>query len=372
MLDLKETASPIDKGEIIRPFPILDSMLKPRPWIIKNFAMAGCANALFSDPGKGKSLLELSAGAAVAAGDKYFGPMEIRKNGPVLVVNREESLDEQYHRLWAVMQHRRQASEDIPLHLFGRDDIRLLARSKKTGNFERTKFQDYLVQHIRDEGYVMVVIDPMIELVDNLDENSSVDMNRLVEELASIGRDTGAAMLAVHHSRKGGARGADSLRGSSALRGRFRAMTQLVGIDDNDDVAIPEGANKDMYRTTLNQKQSYGPDGEQWFYKLFLYDHLRTEETNATLMPVKVGREIDPEEIVKFLDGKRYYKRTSKDRTTLSSEDSLVVEFNISAVAAKKHIAGALKEKRLATELQHCPIAKEKQPHFVRPVFDVF
>jgi RecA-family ATPase len=363
MLDLKETASPIDKGEIIRPFPILDSMLKPRPWVVKNFVMAECGNALFAGPGEGKSLLELSVAAAVAAGDSHFGQLEIKRNGPVLVINREEALGEIYHRAWAVMKHRGELDRDIPLHLYERPNIRLLERDRSSGKFRGTDFREQLIAQIKEGGYVMVVIDPMIELIDGLDENASVDMNRLAEELAIIGRETGAGILAVHHSRKGNSRGAESMRGSSALHGRFRVVTQLNRLSAEDDIGVPQD-KRHLYRTTLNSKQNYGPDGEQWFYKLHLYDHKPSGEVNATLMPTVVKTAVDDDKLVAFLHGQRYYKKPDKKQGVVSSARMLHVEFDIDEVAAARHISRLLETGQVRLIKRTDKVAKRPTDHF--------
>lgn len=81
------------------------------------------------------------------------------------------------------------------------------------------------VRHLRP---VLIVIDTLARCMWAGDENSAQDMGTLVAHVDLIRRETGAAVLLLHHTRKDGA----SERGSGALRGAADTMLQLSRVDD--------------------------------------------------------------------------------------------------------------------------------------------
>jgi len=72
----------------------------------------------------------------------------------------------------------------------------------------------------------LIVVDTLARVALGADENSASDMGRVVAGFDMLKRETGATVLALHHSRKDG--GAE--RGSSALRGAADVMIRCESV----------------------------------------------------------------------------------------------------------------------------------------------
>lgn len=72
----------------------------------------------------------------------------------------------------------------------------------------------------------VLIVDTLARAMQDGDENSAKDMGQLVEACNRIQRETGAAVVLVHHSNKSGGE-----RGSSALRGAADMMIEMTADD---------------------------------------------------------------------------------------------------------------------------------------------
>jgi hypothetical protein len=86
---------------------------------------------------------------------------------------------------------------------------------------------DILIDQTRDLGLGLVIFDTLHQSMVGGDENSSRDMGVVIQSCKRIQRETGAAVMLVHHTGKNGA----SERGSSSLRGAASAMIELSNED---------------------------------------------------------------------------------------------------------------------------------------------
>src|SRR6185503_12980305 len=76
----------------------------------------------------------------------------------------------------------------------------------------------------------LIVVDTLARAIAGDDENSAQDMAAFIGRVSSIARETGAAVLVVHHPGKDDARG---MRGSTAL---FAACDAVIKITANGDL----------------------------------------------------------------------------------------------------------------------------------------
>lgn len=262
MMSLKDAVPEEERpGQIEWLFPLPESV-PARPWVIEGVAMRRQVSAIAAAPGAGKSALTLHLAQMVATG-RPWAWWEPRESGPVLIVNREDDREEMHRRLLG-MQHAQPGPAEHGVGVLNRPSVTLVMRDEN-GALARTSFHTELIGHIRDSGAVMVVLDPMIELAGNLDENSNVDMNFLVETLRDVAIAGNCAVLLIHHTRKGAAAGdMDGMRGGSAIAGRVRAANTLDRMSDDAKrrlLDLDEQENAHNYRVLHSAKQNYSETG---------------------------------------------------------------------------------------------------------------
>lgn len=92
---------------------------------------------------------------------------------------------------------------------------------------------DLLVDAANTISAGFIVLDTQAWMTPGLDENSVSDMGRYVRGLSRLMEGTGACVLTIHHSSKGG----ESLRGSSAVHG---AADTVINLDRRTDEGTQE------------------------------------------------------------------------------------------------------------------------------------
>lgn len=111
----------------------------------------------------------------------------------------------------------------------------------------------------------LVVIDTLARVMPGGDENSSMDMSRIIQALDTIREATGACILIVHHTGKNAAMGA---RGHSSLRAALDTEMEVTKLDNGP-------------RTAKITKQKDGMDGTEFSFNLHVVDLGQDEDGDA-------------------------------------------------------------------------------------------
>jgi hypothetical protein len=184
-----------------------DIELQPRKtWLVRDWLGAGDISCLFGQPGTGKSTIAIDLAFHIAAGRAWFGQRVLQCG--VLYVAAERA-DVGKRRMAALRKH--YDIHDIPLAVVsGSADLR--------SNEDHAKeIIGYAEQLANLGGYPvgLMIIETVNRVLAGGDENSSVDMGKLIHMLALIQAKTEAHLMVVHHSPIEGRR----MRGHSSLLG---------------------------------------------------------------------------------------------------------------------------------------------------------
>jgi len=182
-------------------------------------------------------MLELQIAAGLAAGaplldgalSKWAPDEWESRPGKVVLVAAEETADEMWRRLHAVVHHlhgtRGCPAPGLLLQLL-RDNLHIHTPAGVASpvlmdaDGRRTEQVDNLMRAA--EGARLVILDPARQL-HTADENDSTMMNALVGILSSVARKSGAAVLVAHHTNR-----ASSLLGVGDSAGAARGSTALT------------------------------------------------------------------------------------------------------------------------------------------------
>jgi hypothetical protein len=173
---------------------------RPEPiiWAWEPYLAEGTLNVLAAYMKVGKSTFSYALAVAVARGDSFLsGPT---KRGGVLIL--------------AVEEHRR----DVKLRLakFGmlaKDPIHVHAAALDSSPGTLAAVRDYIVAH----QIVLLILDTLSRFWRIEDENNNAQVMARLSPLLDLARETGVALLLVHHERKAGGEEGRSIRGGSAL-----------------------------------------------------------------------------------------------------------------------------------------------------------
>ena len=227
--------------------PLLAEDPKPIPWRVENVVADGTVTVISAESGAGKSWLAQAFCSAVKRGGWVAGLQCAL--GTALYVDAEmgpEMFVNQRLRPAGIEEPEFEYIDAMGLDISRSDDLEWL-RSK-----------------IQETGANLVVIDSLRRLTPSKGENDSDDMAPVVAAIAKLARDTGAAILLIHH--KGDSE--KFYRGSTAIKDQADALFALLreGEEDSDS-----GVRKLRCRGGKG-KMRYAPEPEDVFLTISPFD----------------------------------------------------------------------------------------------------
>lgn len=206
----------------------LDGLKPPTP-LIERILYYDTPSWLIGRPGCGKSFVALDWAGHIGSGLNWNGFVTHQTN-VIYVMPESPGGVAQRKRAWEqAMGQKMQGVFFLPIPISAMDSRQVRALT------------DLAIE--KDAG--LIILDTQARMTVGLEENSSKDMGVFVEAVDHIRRRTGACVLTVHHTPRGG----DHLRGSTALEG---AAGTIVTVKNDGGIielaADPEhgGKTKDV------------------------------------------------------------------------------------------------------------------------------
>lgn len=174
---------------------LADASLTATAWLVDGLIPLGGLTILHGLGKTGKTTLLTHLAGAIVKGSPFL-EREVRK-GPVVWLDLEQHLALTVRKLAGAG-----ASEQphlVYIHNGVAPDLR------------------EVVDAVRKNGAVAVVVDSLSTLLRLQDENAAAEVTTKVSPLLRLARDTNTAVIAIHHDRKREGAGAGSMRGSSVF-----------------------------------------------------------------------------------------------------------------------------------------------------------
>lgn len=187
----------------LTPQDLLDLNIPEPEWLVEDILPKGYVVVLSGPPKSGKGLLTLDMIASIAEGSSFLSKSVAQ--GPVMYVSAEEPLGEVKVRF---LNRIGDEGVDLPIHILPVDGT--FTQSLK---IENSTDVAKLTMAIRRVKPVLIVFD-VLRMMNDLEENDSDDMSRIMNEIRKLARSSGAAIVVSHHMNKNGVQ-----RGSNAIAG---------------------------------------------------------------------------------------------------------------------------------------------------------
>jgi RecA-family ATPase len=189
--------------------------LPPVEWLIEGILPAGAQAMLFGVPGEGKSFVPLSWALAIGCRDSWMG--RETKPGSVVYVVAEGGRGINNRAAACVREHQFEAVDQTffvlnAVQLANREEVTELLWALNNGNIKPS----------------LIIFDTLSRCFAGRDENAAQEVSLMLQQIGRIQRETGGAVLLVHHTTKPKGKRAPSERGSSALRGAMDTMIRVA------------------------------------------------------------------------------------------------------------------------------------------------
>jgi len=209
---------PFTMGELLR-------MKLPKDlFLVENLIPEQGLAVLSGNPENCKSWALLHIAQCVATGEPVFGKFKVKK-GNVLIFDEESGLYEACKRIQIIKPK------------FATKVFIFLDKGIKVDNPEHI---ENIIKIIQEKNIKLVIFDPFIS-IHNKSENSSDEMQRVIEALRKLTVE-GATVLFAHHNRKEQASSkktsSQNMRGSSAIWAGVNSHIDLIKTNENDKDTI--------------------------------------------------------------------------------------------------------------------------------------
>lgn len=225
---------------LLYPFPIEGKDIPRRQWIVPGLLLRRNVTILVAPPGSGKSLLTLQMGLMMGTG-MVWGGWRPRKPCKILIINAEDDNDEMQRRLYAACGQMQITTLDElreRLAIAQAPETIVIAKAdSRTKTVIAQPMVEQLVATVKEHQFDVLVVDPFAETFEG-DENSNSELKWAAVLWRKIARETNAAVMLVHHTRKFGAEAGnmDSARGGGALVGVARIVATLFQMTKEEAV----------------------------------------------------------------------------------------------------------------------------------------
>jgi hypothetical protein len=208
---------PAPVSQRFRCIPCLEFLQQPAPkWIIRNLLPESGLVVVFGESGSGKSFVALDLAMAIARGEPWRG--HAVRQGQVVYVAAEGAGGFR-NRLIAYRRHFNMPADKM-----------LLGVIPDSPNLLQKEDTQALVNSLACVKPTAVFIDTLNQVMPGGNENSSEDMGRVLGHCRSIGYETGALIVLIHHAGKDASKGA---RGWSGLRAAADAEIEISRHNEN-------------------------------------------------------------------------------------------------------------------------------------------
>jgi len=233
---------------------------EPLEYLIDGMFSEASLNIVYGPPGSLKSMVLVDACCCIAAGIPWLSPLPVDTNikpiatiqAPILWIDFDNGTRRTDERFDAIGKAKRLKPE-TPINYVSMPTPWLDASNSRAVT--------ELAQLVEQLSARFVVIDNLGLIAGNVEENNA-EMSQVMGNLRWLAETSGAAVVLIHHQRKGngsGARKGDTLRGHSSIEAALDLALVIERPDGSDEI-------------TITPTKVRGPDPRK-LAALFTYSH---------------------------------------------------------------------------------------------------
>jgi hypothetical protein len=225
------TRYPVNRREALRPESMEALLSEPEPplkWMIEGLWTDQSRGFIAGHPGVGKTWIALDMLISLCTGGLCMGKYKPAYRAPCLLIEEEASRHNLQRRIHALARSRGLAPSDLKS---------LLHITRQFAKIPQDSMK--IVEIIKENGIKFVVFDSLRRF-HSANENSSNEMQAVLDSFAMIGVMGECSVLLIHHLSKGGKDNADKsiferMRGSSDF---WAWRDCIIGVEGKEDAEL--------------------------------------------------------------------------------------------------------------------------------------
>jgi len=257
------------------PFAWPDPALIPRRrWLFGHWLLRGEITAVIAPSGVGKSTITTAIKLSLASGTAFLDKGLPEGARTVWLWNLEDDQDELSRQVTACALRHGKTPADCGNRLYVDSglDQRLCTAIEDGDGFKLVEpVYDNLKAEIIERGIDVLTIDPFVSSHE-IDENKNVQIDKVVKRWKLLAKETGCAIVLVHHTKKMGGREvrAEDSRGAVALIAAARVVLTIntMTAEEGERFGITDKAERlSIVRIDNDKANRSPPENATWFKK---------------------------------------------------------------------------------------------------------
>lgn len=274
-------SEPIGAPGLATPYEWRDpSRIEPRDWLHGRDVLRGYVGALVAPGAAGKTIFSVARALALVTGRPLLGKRVHGGPKRAWIWNLEDDLEEVSRIIQAACKHWSITPADIGGRLFidtalGGKPLRLASSGGPDGlQFDTELIMD-LTDELRSRRIDYFHVDPFVSS-HAVDENSNMEIDKIVKEWALLAHTTSTAVCLAHHTSKAGSGEVTALsaRGAVALMNACRTGVTINRMTEEEAAryGIEGGARRRYFRVYDDKSNRAPPADDSDWYRLHSVD----------------------------------------------------------------------------------------------------
>lgn len=222
----------------------IEAPIPPPSWMVAGIWSDKSHGIMAGEPKTMKSTIATDLAVSIASGTKFLGEFEVDAQGPVTIIQEENTPGLMRDKLLKIA-HSRGLAESASLHggvLEMRPHASLPIMLMNQAGFDLTdeEWLEKLDKHCKKHKPQLVVLDPLYRIIGDRDENSSKDMAPILNDLMRIKTERNTGILIIHHYHKSRPenprRAGQRMAGTKTFHGWVESALYVERVDDTEPV----------------------------------------------------------------------------------------------------------------------------------------
>jgi hypothetical protein len=236
--------------------------IPPRPWLYGHFLLSGACSILAAVDGGGKGAQVVVITLSLITGRSLLGE-KVWQTGSVAIVTYEDNVLEWHRRFAAACElYNINFDEIIDRVEFLTHPIEKISFGSPNPEGAISSHCDLMIDKLKRANHSVLIVDPFNHAHGFDDGNANAVIARVAGEMTRVATESNAAVLVLHHLRKGSTGSTDDLMGATSLRATFRSARILMGMTAEEAKALGVTDDPWRYSRIASSKQNYAPPPE--------------------------------------------------------------------------------------------------------------
>lgn len=307
-------------GKVFESYADLMGLSTSNPgWLVEGWWQRGSHGMVAGEPKTYKSTFVADFASSVASGQPLYGQYAVHHQGPVIMIQEENSPYLMKDRFRKVANHKGLLNGKVYVRgntakITFPPNLPISFLNNKGFDFTSEESRILVEEEIKKVKPVLVIFDPLYLMLGGKDENSSKDVRPVLNWLLNLRYTYNTAIMLVHHWNKGGqsTRSGQRMLGSVLFHGWVEsAVYNLVKDEAEHEVTVDREFRSFPKPKPISVKYNMGNPGDDYYEPIVTAEEPQDDTSDQLYLFIASSNGVTEQEICDATDMTRQNVRTA-------------------------------------------------------------